>query len=166
MKRCHNVRIVEHGDVPQKKRKGGGSSSSGRVSTFAETGQAKGRYSIEVLSRAIDILCAFDHARPFMSLAEIVHAVRLPKTTVFRVLSSLAARRFCQWDAQAGKYSLGFELLRLADNRRLSLPQITSGRTDGAVLRAQAAPRCAPNSEPPLRLGASLPKDRCVRTAL
>ena len=53
-----------------------------------------------------------------MSLAEIVHAVKLPKTTVFRVLSSLAARGFCQWDAQTGKYSLGFELLRLADIRR------------------------------------------------
>ena len=50
-----------------------------------------------------------------MSLAEIVHAVRLPKTTVFRVLSSLVERGFCQWDAQAGRYSLGFELLRLAD---------------------------------------------------
>lgn len=53
-----------------------------------------------------------------MGLAEIVQAVRLPKTTVFRVLSSLVERGFCQWDAQAGKYSLGFELLRLADIRR------------------------------------------------
>jgi DNA-binding IclR family transcriptional regulator len=102
----------------RKNKKGGGSSSSGREPTLAETDQARGRYSIEVLTRAIDILCAFDHARPFMSLAEIVHAVRLPKTTVFRVLSSLAARGFCQWDAQTGKYSLGFELLRLADIRR------------------------------------------------
>ena len=51
---------------------------------LAETGQTKGRYSIEVLSRAIDILCAFSHARPSMGLAEIVQAVRLPKTTVFR----------------------------------------------------------------------------------
>ena len=31
----------------------------------------------------------------------------------------------------------------------LSLPQITSGRTDGAVQRAQAAPRCARCSESP-----------------
>ncbi len=53
-----------------------------------------------------------------MSLAEIVHACRLPKTTVFRVLSSLVERGFCEWDPQTGKYSLGFELVRLADIRR------------------------------------------------
>jgi DNA-binding IclR family transcriptional regulator len=75
-------------------------------------------YSIEVLQRAIDILSVFNHSRTSMSLAEIVQAVRLPKTTVFRVLSSLAARGFCEWDATSGKYSLGFELVRLADIRR------------------------------------------------
>jgi DNA-binding IclR family transcriptional regulator len=53
-----------------------------------------------------------------MSLAEIVQVVQLPKTTVFRVLSSLVARNFCEWDAEAEKYSLGFELVRLADIRR------------------------------------------------
>ena len=53
-----------------------------------------------------------------MNLAEIVQAVGLPKTTVFRILSSLVARGFCEWDATGGKYSLGFELVRLADIRR------------------------------------------------
>jgi IclR family transcriptional regulator, KDG regulon repressor len=53
-----------------------------------------------------------------MSLGEIVEAVRLPKTTVFRILSSLVERNYCEWDAQAEKYSLGFELVRLADIRR------------------------------------------------
>ena len=43
---------------------------------------------------------------------------RLPKTTVFRVLSSLVERGYCECDPQTGKYSLGFELLRLADIRR------------------------------------------------
>ena len=75
-------------------------------------------YSIEVLNRAIDVLSAFGHARPSLGLAEIVDAVQLPKTTVFRLLSSLAARGFCELDSQTGKYSLGFELVRLADIRR------------------------------------------------
>lgn len=44
--------------------------------------------------------------------------VELPKTTVFRILSSLVERRICEFDPEAGKYSLGFELLRLADIRR------------------------------------------------
>jgi DNA-binding IclR family transcriptional regulator len=75
-------------------------------------------YSIEVLRRAMDILSVFTHARPSASLVEIVHVVQLPKTTVFRLLSNLVARGFCEWDSQAGKYSLGFEFVRLADIRR------------------------------------------------
>jgi hypothetical protein len=58
---------------------------------------------------------AVSHAKPSLSLGEVVTAVRLPKTTVFRVLSSLVERGYCECDPQTGKYSLGFELLRLAD---------------------------------------------------
>jgi IclR family acetate operon transcriptional repressor len=78
----------------------------------------KGTYSIEVLRRAFDILTAFSHVKPAMSLAEVVAAVQLPKTTVFRVLSSLIEGGYCEWDPRTGKYGLGFELLRLADIRR------------------------------------------------
>jgi DNA-binding IclR family transcriptional regulator len=86
--------------------------------TARQTGAAANPYSIEVLNRAVDILSVFSHAKPSMALAEIVQVVRLPKTTVFRVLSSLVSRGLCEWDAQAGQYSLGFELIRLADIRR------------------------------------------------
>jgi IclR family acetate operon transcriptional repressor len=76
------------------------------------------RYSIEVLNRAIDVLSVFSHSQPSLSLAEIVQAVKIPKSTVFRLLSSLVERRFCEVDPQTKKYGLGFELLRLADIRR------------------------------------------------
>jgi IclR family KDG regulon transcriptional repressor len=75
-------------------------------------------YSIEVLRRAFDVLSVFSHARPQASLGEIVQQVKLPKTTVFRVLSNLVDRGFCELDGSTGKYSLGFELVRLADIRR------------------------------------------------
>ena len=75
-------------------------------------------YAIGVLSRAFDILTIFSHAQPSLSLGDVVTAVQLPKTTVFRVLSSLVERGYCECDPQTGKYSLGFELLRLADIRR------------------------------------------------
>src|SRR5215471_14206311 len=84
----------------------------------AAGGRKQNPYTIEVLRRAIEVLSVFSHARPAMSLAEIVQAVRLPKTTVFRVLSSLVERGLCEWDAPSGRYSLGFELVRLADIRR------------------------------------------------
>ena len=78
----------------------------------------KNPYTIEVLRRAFDVLAVFGHAKPALSLAEIVAAVKLPKTTVFRVLSSLVERGYCEFDPHTGKYGLGFELLRLADIRR------------------------------------------------
>lgn len=84
----------------------------------AAAAKAPNSYSIDVLTRAINVLSVFGHARPQLSLSEIVAAVSLPKTTVFRLLSSLVERDFCELDPQTGKYSLGFELVRLADIRR------------------------------------------------
>ena len=77
-----------------------------------------GKYSIEVLNWAVDILSIFSHVHPSLGLAEIVQVVGLPKTTVFRILSSLVNRNYCEFDLPSGKYSLGFELIRLADIRR------------------------------------------------
>jgi DNA-binding IclR family transcriptional regulator len=104
--------------LPRRKQKLDGVTSTGRGVALAHSSRPNNPYSIEVLQRAIDILSVFNHSRTSMSLAEIVQAVRLPKTTVFRVLSSLAERDFCEWDELSGKYSLGFELVRLADIRR------------------------------------------------
>lgn len=91
-----------------------------RSSEAVDSGAAQrsNPYAIGVLGRAFDILAIFSHARPSLSLGEVVTAVGLPKTTVFRVLSSLVERGYCECDPQTGKYSLGFELLRLADIRR------------------------------------------------
>jgi len=94
-------------------------SSKSRKTQLDEEGSSPSNtYSIEVLTRAINVLSVFGHARPQLSLSEIVAAVRLPKTTVFRLLSSLVERDLCEFDPQAGRYSLGFELVRLADIRR------------------------------------------------
>ncbi len=101
--------------VPSKKLKSNPQTLTSRKVSKAAAGNP---YSIAVLRRAFDILATFSHAKPSMGLAEIVDIVRLPKTTVFRVLSSLVQHGYCEWDEQAAKYSLGFELLRLADIRR------------------------------------------------
>ena len=41
----------------------------------AHESRKRNPYTIEVLRRAVEILSAFSHARPALSLAEIVHAV-------------------------------------------------------------------------------------------
>jgi len=81
----------------------------------AESGNA---YSIGVLNKAMDILALFTPARATMTLRQVVEETGFPKTTAFRILSSLVEHRFCEFDKDAQTYSLGFELLRLADIRR------------------------------------------------
>lgn len=72
----------------------------------------------DVLDRAIDVLSIFTHTRPSLSLAEVVQYASLPKTTVFCILANLVSRGFCELNEENGKYSLGFELIHLADIRR------------------------------------------------
>lgn len=75
-------------------------------------------YNVAVLSKAAAILSVFTAARPSLGLQEIAAATHLPKTTVFRILSTLVAHDLCELDAESGEYSLGFGLLRLAEIRR------------------------------------------------
>jgi DNA-binding IclR family transcriptional regulator len=109
-------RIEDNAAVARKKRNA--SAAAGRGTSGKDAAKTSNPYAIEVLRRAFDILAVFSHAKPSLSLAEIVAAVGLPKTTVFRVLASLVERGYCEWDAPTSKYGLGFELLRLADIRR------------------------------------------------
>jgi len=74
-------------------------------------------YSIEAVDRAIDVLMAFTHAEPELTLGEIVDRTDLPKSTVFRLLATLRTRHLCQLDPVTGRYTLGYELLKMADIR-------------------------------------------------
>src|SRR3984893_7054528 len=88
-----------------------------KIRAAGKTGQASNAYSIEVLTRAINVLSVFGHQHPHLGLSDTQQAEGLPKTTVFRLLSSLVERDFCEFDPQSGQYSLRFELVRLADIR-------------------------------------------------
>lgn len=78
----------------------------------------KAPYAIESLNRAIDILSAFDHTRPELSLNEIMQTTGLPKTTAFRMMVTLVDRHLCDQDPSTGLYSLGFAMLHFAEIRR------------------------------------------------
>lgn len=75
-------------------------------------------YAITALSRAISVLNAFSIDRPELALNDMVAATKLPKTTVFRLLSALMEHDFISVNGANGKYSLGFALLRLGEIRR------------------------------------------------
>lgn len=80
------------------------------------SGQAS-TYSVEAVDRAIDVLLAFTHAEPELRLGDVVKRTGLAKSTVYRLLSTLCARHLCHFDPETGKYTLGYEVLKMADIR-------------------------------------------------
>jgi DNA-binding IclR family transcriptional regulator len=94
-------------------------------------------YSVGVLNKTTFILQAFTHEHPRLALKDVAAKTGLPKTTVFRILSSLIEHDFCEFDERTGEYGLGFALLRLADVRRrqtnvhdIALPIMREMRND------------------------------------
>lgn len=83
-----------------------------------EADRGSSPYTISVIEKMAEVLGVFSHVQPSLGLKDIAKATGLPKTTVFRILSTLVAIGFCEIDPDNGDYSLGFGLMRLADIRR------------------------------------------------
>jgi IclR family acetate operon transcriptional repressor len=70
-------------------------------------------YLVKPVYKALQVLLALgDEQRP-LTLTEICHRVRLPKTTVFRYLQTLAHCGFVTHDRQVDMYQLGARLFEL-----------------------------------------------------
>lgn len=65
------------------------------------------RYAIRSVDRAVDILERIAAQNGALTVDQVVAATRLPKTTVFRVLATLATRRLVERDEQTQTYRLG-----------------------------------------------------------
>ena len=76
---------------------------------------------IQVLQRAMRLLCSFDHDHPEMGVAELARKLDLPKPTVYRILVTLESGGFVQQKPNT-KYHLGF---RLAELGLLALQQVS-----------------------------------------
>lgn len=75
------------------------------------------QYAIRAIDRAVDVLKAFDHDEPVLTLAAVAQRANLSKPTAFRVLTSLRRRGFISQTA-SGEYCLGFEIVSLAAVRK------------------------------------------------
>lgn len=87
--------------------------------------------SVQSVERAIDILKSFSIEEPELGVGELSRRVSLPKSTVFRLLSTLEASGFIAQNLETGLYHLGVELIPLAnsvfiysDLRRLARPHL------------------------------------------
>jgi IclR family transcriptional regulator, KDG regulon repressor len=87
--------------------------------------------SVRAVDRALDILLCFTREEPTRSLTQIADSVRMSKTTVHRLLTTLESKRFITRDKPTGMYRLGFRFIEMAalvlqdvDLHRWSLPYL------------------------------------------
>lgn len=74
---------------------------------------SESRYNIEALARGLETLELFSAERPSLSLTEIVQALKLNKSTVFRVLSTLESRNYLERDPATRRYRPSLKVLQL-----------------------------------------------------
>lgn len=84
-------------------------------------------YKVNVLDRSISVLQAFTVAKPHMTLAEVSRATGLHRSTVLRLLSTLAHAGLVVRDQDTGQYALGYEIIAMAEVARAG-----SGMSDWA----------------------------------
>lgn len=102
----------------------------------------KRKDSVRAVERTIDILQAFTAERQELSLSEIALAADLPKTTAYRILSTLEQRNLVVLDARQGKYRLGYEFIRMGSIAQAgnSLPRVS--RADMEWVTKQTGQTC------------------------
>ena len=78
-----------------------------------ETNLGEGAYSIRAVQRVCDILDLLQEAPDSTTLANVAAVTKLPKSSAFRYLATLEARRYVERDVASGNYRLGLALLPL-----------------------------------------------------
>jgi DNA-binding IclR family transcriptional regulator len=71
--------------------------------------------SIKSLEKGIDLILLFSQRQPLLSLPEIASALRLPESTVYRLITTFQRKLIITRDPLTKKYALGAPLLRLQD---------------------------------------------------
>jgi DNA-binding IclR family transcriptional regulator len=89
--------------------------------------------SIRAVERALDILMCFSSQTPELTMTQIAELVGINKSTVHRLLATLAGKRFVERDPTTGAYRPGIRLIQMAfltmehnDLRRLAAPYLHS----------------------------------------
>src|SRR5205814_5588295 len=75
--------------------------------------QTEGRYKVQVIDRALAILEVLAGEGPALTLAELATRMKLPKSTMLRLLGVLQQHRFVHREPRSGDYQLGLKLVEL-----------------------------------------------------
>lgn len=71
------------------------------------------KYIVPGLDRGLRILCEFSRREPVLSSPELARRLGIPRSTVFRLLTTLERMGFVERDAGGRDYCLGLGVLRL-----------------------------------------------------
>jgi DNA-binding IclR family transcriptional regulator len=86
------------------------------------------RYNVSAVERAFDVLNAFTHQRPELSLIDVATATKLHKTTAFRLLATLCGRGMATKNPATGLYRLGFGVIALSEVAKASTDFVSQAR--------------------------------------
>ncbi|NPV44413.1 MAG: IclR family transcriptional regulator [Firmicutes bacterium] len=85
--------------------------------------------TVRAVERALDILLSFSKDEPCLSLPEICKKIGLPKSTVYRLISTLQLKGFIEQNEINGKYQPGTKLISISnillknmDLRKIAFP--------------------------------------------
>ena len=76
------------------------------------------------LAKALEILLLFDETKSELGITEISNYLKIPPSTVYRLVSTLAKMRFLSQDKNTKKYKLGTIFLKLANIMKSNLKLI------------------------------------------
>ena len=76
-------------------------------------GEGADRYNVPALERGLRLLCEFDRTTRVLSAPELARRFKLPRSTVFRLLSTLESMGFVERTESGRDYRLGVAVLRL-----------------------------------------------------
>jgi DNA-binding IclR family transcriptional regulator len=92
------------------------------------TMQSATRYKVQVIDRALAILEVLADDGPALTLGELAGRIRLPKSTVLRLLNVLQQHRLVARDSRSGNYRLGLKLMELGTSAASQLDFVERAR--------------------------------------
>jgi DNA-binding IclR family transcriptional regulator len=85
-------------------------------------------YNVMAVERALDVLNAFSHQRPELSLTDIAAHTGLHKATTFRLLTTLCRAGMAMKNPTTGLYRLGFRILALSEVAKTTTGFVSEAR--------------------------------------
>jgi len=103
---------------------------------------SEARYLVPALARGLDILALYSRERPSIGPAEMARALKLPRSTVFRLVQTLEAYRLLEREAHGNSFRLGAGITRLGFGWLASLDIAEIGRPVIEALRDRTGRSC------------------------